>query len=415
MARKLVVTSASDNVSSATSGMLRYYVKNSQSGDTITFAVAKVTLAGQIDVSSSVVIDGGANKTTLDGNFKDRILNVTAYFSSDKITIKNLKLINGKRTSDYGWGGGMYVFTSSGNVAVDNCIFYNNEAVAGDDGQGGALRNQGGIFTNCVFSNNKVSGTAGPQGGGGVAAIGGTFINCVFTNNAAKWGGAVYASNNAKFYNCTITNNKATSTSSSGGIQSEGATFVNCVAYNNHVNSTINNVNAIDNSVVKNSAFEAGNALVGTEGNIGLPTSPFKGGHNTDSLSLAENSTCIDAGTTTGITVLTTDLAGNKRIANGLIDLGAYEYASSPITSLSDSEIAEKTPVLYPNPSTGTVYLNKGDLQNSHIEIYDLVGNFILAQDNIGTGDAISIPQSGVYIVKIKIDGKVYNQKLIVE
>ena len=414
MARKVVVTSTSDNESSPTSGMLRYLVDNAQLNDTITFNVSTVNLVAQIDVASSIVIDGGTGMVTIDGGANDRIFNVTSYSSTTKIVIKNLKLINGKEVSDYGWGGAMYVFATSGSVNVDNCIFSNNEAVATDDGQGGALRNQGGTFTNCSFFNNKVSGSAGPQGGGAVQAIGGLFINCVFSNNQAKWGGGVYASNNAQFFNCTFTNNKATSTSSAGGIQSEEAEFVNCISYNNSVNGSESNINAISNSVIKNCAMESSNSFVGTNGNIGLSSSPFKGGNGADSLTLIDGP-CVNAGTTTGITVLSIDILGNIRITGSAIDLGAYEFNSTPLSTSVFTSVYKNTVVLYPNPSKGTVYFNNGILQtnNIEVEVYDLTGKLILTQSQ--TNSPLTIAEPGLYQVKVKSNNSVYYQKIIIE
>lgn len=416
MAKKLVVTSASDIVDSPTSGMLRYFVNNAESGDTITFSVAKVTLAGQISVSSTVVIDGGSNKVTVDGNFLDRVFNVTTYSSINQIVIKNLKIINGKRTGDLAWGGGMYVFVSGGTVTVDNCVFYNNEAAtnAGGDGQGGALRNQGGTFTNCSFINNKVTGTTGPQGGGGVQAVDGTFINCVFSGNKAKYGAGIYASD-AYIYNCTAANNKSTGSGAAAGIQSEGTgVIVNCVAYNNLLNTTVSNISALEQTKVTNCALESGNALVGTNGNIGLTASPFKGGKTADSLSLIQGSSCIDAGTSTNITVLANDIAGNKRTAGNAIDIGAYEYGSTVgiFDQTSDTEL-----VVYPNPSKGIFYLTADVLKSGKVsvEVYDLIGNLVSVQDDITSGGYFQIAKSGVFLAKINVDNTVYRQKLIVE
>ena len=48
---------------------------------------------------------------------------------------------------------------------------------------------------------------------------------------------------------------------------------------------------------------------------------------------LASGSPCIDAGDNAYVTTAT-DLAGNARIANGTVDIGCYEYGSSPVVSL---------------------------------------------------------------------------------
>jgi len=69
-------------------------------------------------------------------------------------------------------------------------------------------------------------------------------------------------------------------------------------------------------------AFD-GNTANGT--NINLTSSPFV---STTNFSLQSNSQCINTGTpdTTGLHLPLVDLAGNPRIYNNRIDIGAYEY-----------------------------------------------------------------------------------------
>lgn len=413
MARKVTVTSSADNVNSPTVGMLRYHLENAQSDDTITFSVSSVKLEGQISLSfKSFVLDGTSmGHVTLDGQSKDRILNVSMYSSSSSVTLKNLKFVNGYRNSDYGYGGALYGFVSSGELNVDNCIFENNSVFSKYDAQGGAIRTNGGTFTNCTFIKNSSFGNQA-QGGGAVQAVGGLFINCLFYMNESKYGGGVYASNGAEFYNCTFVRNVVTV--EGGGIESEGATFVNCISYNNYVNTTISNIKDYS-STVKYCAFETGNALVGTDGNIGLSSSPFKGGSNADSLTLAQGSTCINAGTSVGITVLSTDLLSNKRVEGLAIDMGVYEFGSSPLTGLNVITSSEEA-ILYPNPSKGTVYLNSSVFNNSgyDVEVFDMSGNLILQQSN-SKAEKFQLSNTGIYHVKIKTAHSSYVQKVIVQ
>jgi len=413
LARKVVVTSSTDNVASPTVGMLRYYLENAQSDDTITFSVSTVKLEGEISLRfKSFVLDGTSmGHVTLDGQSKDRILSVSMYSSSDVVTIKNIKFINGYKNDDYGWGGALYGFVSSGELNVDNCIFENNAVFSKYDAQGGAIRTNGGTFTNCVFIKNTSTGNSA-QGGGGVQAVGGIFINCLFYMNESKYGAGAYASSGAEFYNCTFTRNVAKV--EGGGIESEGATIVNCIAYNNFVNTTVDNIGNYS-STVKNCAFESGNSLVGTNGIIGLTASPFKGGNNTDSLTLADGSSCINAGASTGIPLLEKDLLGNKRVFGSSIDMGVYEYGSSPISGINVITSTEEA-IVFPNPSTGMFYVNKSVLNNSHydVEVFDTAGNLILQQSNTTT-DKLSIFKSGMYFMKLKVGSTSYMQKLIVQ
>lgn len=91
-ARKLVVTSSSDNVSAPTTGMLRYFIKNFKVNDTIIFSVPKVNLLGELKITSSVIIDGGVERVTIDGGGKFRLFKIDLINATEKIVIKNLIL-----------------------------------------------------------------------------------------------------------------------------------------------------------------------------------------------------------------------------------------------------------------------------------------------------------------------------------
>jgi hypothetical protein len=81
---------------------------------------------------------------------------------------------------DLGAGGGYY---GAGTIALSNCLFFGNSAIAG----GGLYARYGATLSNCVFVGN----VALTDGGGAFA--GGTFEGCTFTANAAARGGAIYA------------------------------------------------------------------------------------------------------------------------------------------------------------------------------------------------------------------------------
>jgi len=217
----------------------------------------------------------------------------------------------------------MYVFGSEDGLTVENCTFKNNEANCSADGQGGAVRAQGGKFINCFFLNNTLSGTGTSNSGGAVMAIGSTFINCVFSGNSAKYGGGVYASSASVFLNCTFTQNSAQSTGNGAGAGAEGSTeFKNSIFYNNYSNGILDNVDN-NGAYFYYTAFNSSDTQV-SGSNIGLSSSPFTHQGN-DSLSLVENSICVDAGY--AYTLVTEyDIIGNARVNGNKVDLGAYEF-----------------------------------------------------------------------------------------
>jgi predicted outer membrane repeat protein len=322
-----IVTSTEDNADTPTEGMLRYAIENASNGDTILFSVAVVNLDTALRISGGVLTMDGGSGVTINGNQKDRVFNISCYSSSDNIIIKNISIENGKIDDSSAMGGGMYAYILSGNLLVEDCTFKNNTIVSNADGQGGALRTQGGTFQNCFFLNNEVIGTASALGGGGVYSIGGTFINCVVAGNTAKYGGGIYASSSTEFINCTVTQNNASNTDAGGGISCEdNCSITNTILYNNKSNAVENNIdNYLGTSTFSYCAVEDGNSLVGTNNNIGLSATPFA--HTgEDSLSIYKGSVCENAGTTSGITVLSEDIIGNNRVSGSSIDIGAYEY-----------------------------------------------------------------------------------------
>ncbi|NJK96057.1 MAG: hypothetical protein HC905_15125 [Bacteroidales bacterium] len=325
-ATKRIVTLSTDNAKTPAVGMLRYWINNASTGDTIIFSVSTVNLDTTLRINGGKITIDGGNGVTINGNSKDRVFNISCY-TYDNIQIKNLTVQNGKTESVTAMGGGMYAFVMSGTLNVQNCTFKNNAVISTNDGQGGALRTNGGTFHNCFFLNNTVSGTTSTLGGGGIFATGGTFINCVIAGNSAKYGGGIYSSGSANFTNCTITQNTTSVASNGGGINTEDdCSYTNCIIYNNKSAGAQDNIsNYLNSSTFTNCALESGNSLVGTSQNIGLTVTPFTHLGN-DSLSLLSGSACENKGTSAGITVLSYDIAGRKRVNGGTIDIGAYEY-----------------------------------------------------------------------------------------
>lgn len=335
-----IITSSGDDSDNPTLGMLRYAIENASNGDTITFDVSTVSLDTALRINGGVLTIDGESGVIIDGNNMDRIFNISCYSSSDNITIKNISIQNGKVEDASAMGGGMYAYILSGNLLVENCTFKNNTVVSNADGQGGALRTYGGTFRNCFFLNNEVSGTASALGGGGIFSIGGTFINCVIAGNSAKYGGGVYSSTSSEFINTTITQNNATNADAGGGVSCEdNCTFTNNIIYKNQSNGAENNINNyLNTSTFSFCAVEDGNAMVGTNNNIGLSSTPFT--HTgEDSLSIYKGSVCENAGTTSGITVLSEDIIGNDRVYNGNVDIGAYEFISPLIVTRTDDNL----------------------------------------------------------------------------
>lgn len=415
MAATFTVTLTTDNISAPTPGMLRYYIKNSASGDIIKFAVDRVDLAGSISLSDkSITIDGTERgKVTIDGGALDQIFDITQYSRSSNNYFKNLIFQNGKKTGSYGYGGAVRINkTFGGIVEFDQCIFQNNTAFSDNDAQGGAVRCDGGLFKNCQFLNNTLTGSTNANEGGAVAALGGTFINCLFSGNSAKHGGAVSAYGNSQFYNCTFSQNQCSGSESGGGISVGDASvkFINCIAYNNNANGTINNINQYNNyGIIKNCAFETGNALVGNNENIGLSASPFIGSGESP-FALVQGTACINGGTSADITVLPTDLVNMPRVIGTAIDMGAYEFGGS--TRIESNTVRQIS--IFPNPTSGKIYLSEGLSNNATVQIIDVNGKTIVYKRRVDVTEPIDLSgYKGIFIAVI-VDGNQSKSETIV-
>ncbi len=265
---------------------------------------------------------GSLKNCTLAGNLAIRYGGGSYYGTLDNCLIT-------ENMSDYGGGG-------SDSGTLNDCMLLSNTASSYGGGH------SGGTLNNCTFSRNKaaygggvnagtlnnctVSGNTASSYGGG--AYSSTLKNCSLGSNYANDGGGAYSctiengelvqnfsyrngggSYGGTLKNCTIWNNYATS---GGG--SYGGTLYNCVVWGNRVS------NGIGNHVSSTFWYSCTVPLPSGVGNIDADPRFV----NVGDLRLVEGSPCIDAGDS-GYVTLPTDLAGNPRILNDVVDMGAYE------------------------------------------------------------------------------------------
>ena len=211
-------------------------------------------------------------------------------FCEDSAVLSNCVLTG---NSAFYSGGGSWV------GVLDNCTLIGNRT--GNLGGG----SYGGTLNQCVLANNS----AAMSGGG---ADGGTLNNCLLTGNSACYGAGATGST---LNNCTVAGNSG---SEGGGVL--WATLKNCIVYGN--------AGTGDWSNHKECTFtnSCTTPLPGGPGNIGVD--PRYRDAGAGDYRLQTNSPCIDAGNN-GYVVGTTDLDGNRRIANGTVDMGAFEFQPS--------------------------------------------------------------------------------------
>ncbi len=236
-------------------------------------------------------------------------------------------------------GGGMYNENSS--PATSSCVFSSNNANV----YGGGMYNNSSspAVSGCTFSTNVAGGF-----GGGMFNINSSspaVSSSMFSANTAYNGGGMFNINSSPVvHSATFSAN--TATSSGGGMynnSASGGSLTNCVLYGN-TGGPANRQNLYkegtaatltvsysligDYSAGATNNYTASNVLAadplfvdaanpaGTDGVFGTAD---------DGLALQGCSPAINAGTGT---TPATDISGNGRV--GAMDLGAYEYQSSP-------------------------------------------------------------------------------------
>ncbi len=286
----------------------------------------------------------------------------------DGFTITEGEAYNVSNNNDL--GGGMYSY--AGSPTIRNCTFTNNWAL----NYGGGMCNDGNscpLLINCIFVQNSATDGGGMDNEYSHPIL----INCVFVGNWVDEynadsfsGGAIYNFySNPTLINCTITANVAVEWGICGGIYnstSSRPTLTNCIlSENSDTNGKTESSQIYGGTLLINYCCVQGwTGDLGGTGNTGSDPLFVDAdgidniiGTEDDNLRLLAGSPCIDAGDNSVVTV-TTDLDGNPRIVNGMVDMGAYEFhglfLSSGSITVPEGQTAAFTVALAVDP-LGTV------------------------------------------------------------
>ncbi|HMJ48745.1 MAG TPA: choice-of-anchor Q domain-containing protein, partial [Ferruginibacter sp.] len=209
-------------------------------------------------------------------------------------------------------GGGIYNELSS-EVKVENCTFSGNRA----ENAGGAIYNKESILKGkaCAFIVNtafQISRSEFDEGNGSAIFNDESsmeMINSIFSRHQGE--AITNISSGVTLTNCSFSGNSTDVFNRQSPFQATNCIFTRQIVVNNGA-SQIPYPNLVTYSNV---------SFPGT-GNIN--TNPQYENPANDNLSLKSISPAINAGLNSANTT-TTDLAGNARIFNGIIDMGAYE------------------------------------------------------------------------------------------
>lgn len=247
-------------------------------------------------------------------------------------------------------GGAIYAANQISPMTITDCIFTHNVGTA----SAGAIYTNGALLTvlNCQFIGNSATGSTGganPGAGGAVVDDGDstTWVDCLFTANIAEYyGGAMHIIDaSPSISNCTFSANQVTSSyygSAGGGAMDNEAdsapTVTNCIFWNDNaysdsavVQNEITNDAADPNNPTSSAVVTYSDVEGGYSGNNNIDGDPFFVDAADGDYQLLPTSPCINAGDNNAPGLGTLDLAGNPRIVDGVVDIGAYEAQSANV------------------------------------------------------------------------------------
>lgn len=212
-----------------------------------------------------------------------------------------------------GSGGAIRNF---GDLALRDCVFLGNEAV----GHGGGVSSQSGHIelVNCLFSGN----TSGSNGAALYTIFGGDPVvtNCTFAYNSAGGAGAglyVYGSTISTVTNCVFWGNN-----DFGGVDQSAQIHI---SYSSGFPAVV-----VNHTCIQGGWSNSGGSGIVTDDPLFIDPFGADGvsGSEDDNLRLSDGSPCVNAGDDSAVTAVL-DLDGNRRIALGGVDAGAYESQST--------------------------------------------------------------------------------------
>jgi len=224
-------------------------------------------------------------------------------------------------------GGGMYNHGSY--PEVKNCMIRGNSSSEG----GGVYNNMYGYYegsvtmTGCTFIGNSTTGAASAWGDGGAMynyCGSQMLINCLFAENAAEdyGGGMLNVWSETTMINCTLSGMESDSAAAIF-IDESHTRATNCIFWD------------VDGGIADYDGFETiayCNVLGGWQGVGNIDADPLFVNAAGGDFRLREGSPCINTGDNSAVPGwVTTDLYGNPRIAEGTVDMGAYEGAGAGI------------------------------------------------------------------------------------
>ena len=391
---------ASDDILS-----LREAIDSAAEGDTILFdaslAGGTITLNGsELYIDKGITIDAASiGGITVDAGGRSRVFYVDGGNGANQVELISLTITGGNASNHE--GGGIYN-GDNGTLSITNSTISGNTSYLG----GGIYNGDKGTLS---ITNSTISGNTAEGEGGGICNDGMlTITNSTISGNITDWGGGIFNVGTLTITNSTISGNTA---SYGGGINNDGKlTITNSTISGNTVSSagggiyrasgtvkltnTIVSLNYAGHNNDLGGSYSGSNNIVGNDpGFVVAPVFDESGvltNSDTLDLSLTAGSAAIDAGLNAAVET-EFDVAGNPRIINGIVDIGAYEYVGS-VTPLDAPVITSGSRGIYISYGANRHYLQWDAVAGaSGYEVqYSTGGSSWTSVSTTGTGAVIT-------------------------
>ena len=327
--------------------------------DTIRVAKGTFTVSGSpyyFNVKDSVILWGGypntgspgdvlrnwgANQTILSGSGVASIVQGGNAFTVDGFVLQDI----------YGYPNGYNAMklTNSSGAKIKHCVFRNNNSVSSGSGTAMRINNSSPVVSDCIFINNNDAYGSIVLNESNSAAV---FNNCVFAKNISGNSTIENKQSTTSIINCDFVSNRTDSNATVLGRVNSTFNINNSILFNNErkvssynyggytVDSSdiglVNSTAVISNTITQ--VYDYGNGLLLSKDPKFKDTSSIAGPDNiyyTADDGLQLNNPCspaMNAGSNSSASGITTDIIGNSRIFESIVDIGAYEVQSAALT-----------------------------------------------------------------------------------
>ena len=323
-----------------------------------------------------------------------------------------------KNISPYATSGGIYVDGSSNVIIEKNSCYENGWGIEVGAELNGTTNNIT-VKNNLIYNNKQAGLSIGGYNTATTGQVTNSIIrnNTFFQNNSLNDGTgeiSMTKTSNTKFENNIFYTNSQNVFMSVDNIMPQTGNIFNYNSWftpNNNANSIVVNWRGTTYSTFasyKTGTSQEANSIYGNP-NVVTPslTAP--------NFQLLSSSQCINAGNpSTVIASGETDYQEFARIANSIIDIGAYEFGST-LGFKNNTKLNYK---VYPNPSSGILNIDFDDEINEvKITIFNALGQVIKSEIPSKSSQTLNLSElvNGIYFVEIKQNNSKQINKIIIK